>query len=163
MTSGEREGAEGCMGVALFAADACTMGVPYTCVECVWVCAITAAVFTLWFVCSLSTALNCKPSSVNSLIATGHSASHNSDTCRPAGEYRSETKTGKEKAKTNRGTTAVVWYNLENTKQRQVSLSLSHTHTHVRTLRRMQTKTVFATLQHFTRVSTCLLLIVLLI
>lgn len=83
------------------------------------------------------------------LMGTGHSASHNSDTCRPAGEYRSETKTGREKAKTNRGTTAVVWYNLENTKQRQVSFSL----THIRTPRRMQTKTVFLLLCSILRVS----------
>lgn len=142
-------------GIVLFAAGACTMGVPYTCVECACVCVITAAVFTLWFVCSLNTALNCKPSSVNSLSATvnGHSASHNSDTCRPAGEYRNETKTGKKKPKQTEGLQLLYDITLKIPNNDRLSLS----HTHVRTLRRMQTKTVFATLQHFTRVSTCLL------
>lgn len=155
MTSGATWGS---WGVALFAAGACTMGVPYTCVQCVRVSVCVQSQlqhlhydsFAVW--AQLSTVSRALLTVwVPLLMGTGHSASHNSDTCRPAGEYRSETKTGREKAKTNRGTTAVVWYNLENAKQRQVSFSL--THTHVRTLRRMQTKQFFLLLCSILRVS----------
>lgn len=122
MTSGEagREVCGGCL--------TCTMGAPYTCVVSARVCAMQ---LRLWFAYSLSTAANGKPSSVNSLSVTVNRALLLLTTATRADRPENiEAKTGKkktEKQKQTEGTTAVVWYNLENAKQRQVSHTRPHT------------------------------------